>query len=174
MAERPFRILFVCTANICRSAYAQLRARQLAPAGRFAFASAGVQATGGRPIDPEMAAVLAERGVASWSFRSRPVTPALVEGAELVLTMEFAHQMKLLDRWPELAGRVFGLAQLAMAGPEVLDRTSLAAELPPNGMSLDVADPYGRGRRAALDCANEMDRLILGCLPIWERILTYG
>ena len=51
------RLLFVCTANICRSAYAEVRARQMLglDAG-WAFFSAGVPGTVGREMDPPMVA----------------------------------------------------------------------------------------------------------------------
>ena len=57
------RLLFVCTANICRSAYAEVRARQMLglDAG-WAFFSAGVPGTVGREMDPPMVAQAVAQG----------------------------------------------------------------------------------------------------------------
>ena len=64
-------ILFVCTANICRSAWAEARAQQLLPGYRIA--SAGTHALRGRGIDPTMAQTL-PAGVAQPSLLGFPVT----------------------------------------------------------------------------------------------------
>ena len=56
---RPLRVLFVCTANICRSPYIELLARQaVGETGDIEFGSAGTHATDGSPINPDQAAVL--------------------------------------------------------------------------------------------------------------------
>ncbi|MCA0290277.1 MAG: hypothetical protein LCH82_01215 [Actinobacteria bacterium] len=47
-------VLFVCTANISRSPYAELVARARYGGRGIRFASAGVPGTVGRSLDPEM------------------------------------------------------------------------------------------------------------------------
>ena len=66
------QVLFVCTANISRSPYLELRARSLAGDAPVDFASAGVHARDGTLIDPAMAVELAAAAA------SRPTTSAAV------------------------------------------------------------------------------------------------
>ena len=47
------KVLFVCTANICRSPSAELLARAAGP-GDVEFSSAGTHARDGEPISPDM------------------------------------------------------------------------------------------------------------------------
>ena len=54
----PLRVLYVCTANICRSAYADVRSRSLVSADAIAFASAGVWGFDRAPLE-ELDAILA-------------------------------------------------------------------------------------------------------------------
>src|SRR4051812_32932148 len=58
--DGEFRLLFVCTGNICRSPFAEILTRHLLVgrlggrvAGRFEISSAGVQAVVGSPMHPD-------------------------------------------------------------------------------------------------------------------------
>lgn len=167
----PLRVLFVCTANIARSPYAEHRARQLVgPDAAVQFASAGVPGTTGRALDALMAQQLTDRGADPAAHLSRPVDADLIAASDLVLTAEFAQRMRLLDAFPERGGRVYGLRQAAQAvtpdaptGHDFL--RLLARSAPADSMALDISDPHGRGRRAARDCASELDSLLLTLLP---------
>lgn len=161
------KLLFVCTANVSRSPYSQVRAGELF-GDQVVAASAGIPGTEGRPMDPAMEAELPFEDEAALSHRSRVVTQDLVEASDLVLTMEFAHHMRLLDRWPQAAASVFGLRQFvdaldrARAAGTEDDRTLHARSvMQPNSMMWDIEDPYRRGRRAARRCADELDDLVL-------------
>ena len=95
------------------------------------FSSAGTHATGGEPINPDMVAVLPPELDTS-EFRSRRLTTALLEDADLVVTMEAAHRTFVLDDHPGMFRKVFTLGQLAKAleqAPEGLDRDGLLAHL---------------------------------------------
>ena len=64
-------------------------------------------------------------------FRSRRLTSALLEDADLVVTMEAAHRTFVLDDHPGMFRKVFTLGQLAKAieqAPEGLDRDGLLAQ----------------------------------------------
>jgi protein-tyrosine-phosphatase len=161
------RVLFVCTANVSRSPYAQVRMSEVF-GSQVPVASAGIPGTEGRSMDPAMEAELPFEDEAALRHRSRVLDGAMLVESDLVLTMEFTHHMRILDRWPEHAPKVFGLRQLVDGLSEVgsagsaQDRLAGAiAAVRPNSMMWDIADPYRRGRRAARRCADELDDLVL-------------
>lgn len=170
----PFRLLFVCTANICRSAYADVLSRHLlAGDPSVEVSSAGTHGFVDQPVDPPMAEELRTRQVDPDGFSSRLLTMAMIERADLVLTAEVVHRQFILDERPELFRRVFTLGQMARtldaAGP--LDahgralvrglRSSFQAALPDD----DVADPYGRGPEAASRTAAQLELLVRRVVP---------
>ena len=110
---RPVKVLFVCTANICRSPSAEAMARATGLPG-LEFSSAGTHARDGEPINPDMVAVL-PADLDTSAFRSRRLTTALLEEADLVVTMEAAHRTFVLDDHPGMFRKVFTLGQLARA-----------------------------------------------------------
>ncbi|MFC5175704.1 hypothetical protein [Nocardioides taihuensis] len=165
------RVLFVCTANICRSPFMELLTRhQVGDA--LAVSSAGTHGFTDHPMSEEMADRLRERGISPDGFRSRPLTGALVEEADLVLTAEAAHRAFVLDEWPAASRRTFTLGQLAAAvradgsgrtGPELLDH--LGDRRGNADPALDVADPYLRGPEVAARCATGIDDLLRVVVP---------
>ena len=98
MAE-PYRVLFVCTANICRSAYADVVARAVGVPG-VVFASAGTHGWQGAPLDPPMAALVRAGDPAAHA--SRRLTRDIAEGADLILAMGQDHRRFILEEFPEL------------------------------------------------------------------------
>jgi sulfate adenylyltransferase len=164
-------VLFVCTANICRSAYAELVA-----AARFgdglALSSAGTHGWRDHPVDDAMAAELGRRGVDAAAFRSRRLTPKMIDQADLVLTATAAHRTFVLQERPAAVRRAFTLGQLASALDEVAEDVvgkellSVARRARPTARPEDdVADPYGRGPEAAASAAAHIDAVLARVLP---------
>lgn len=169
-ARAGLHLLFVCSANISRSPYAARRAAMVRPAGSLVARSAGIPGVAGREFDPAMAAELRARGGDPAGHVSRTLTADLLAGADLVLTMEFAHQLAILEAWPQSAGRVVSLGRLAEAARGAAPATPLGELLArarhlPDGMAWNVPDPYGRGQRAAARCADLIDSHLEVCLP---------
>jgi len=169
----PLRVLFVCTANISRSPYAERRARQVLAGAPVTVASAGVPGYPGRGMDPEMAAQLRLRGAEPNGHISRSVTREILAESDLVLTFEFAQRMRLLDAWPEFAPRILGLSQFADVcgrlfepgtGPLLVTQARTAAR--PDSMTWDVGDPYRQGADVARACADEIDDVLRRILPV--------
>jgi sulfate adenylyltransferase len=166
-------VLFVCTANICRSPFMELTARDLAgPDAIVTFASAGTHGFREHPMDVVMGSALGSRGRGDDDFLSRPLTAALIEEADLVLTAEATHRTFILDDHPSTFRKVFTLGQFAEAvralSPELAGRDLLrAAGLNRGGAAskLDVRDPYGRGPEAAEACAGQIDELLRVVVP---------
>jgi protein-tyrosine phosphatase len=96
-SERVKKILFVCTANICRSPMAAAMFNALAEDGALSFQaeSAGTAALEGRPMAENSLAALEEAGIYPEPHRARRVSEAMIEEAELVLAMTPQHAATL-------------------------------------------------------------------------------
>ncbi len=102
-------ILFVCTANICRSPMAEALMKARHPAAFGEIKSAGVHAgPRGEPIDARAAAALTRVDAApSKKFRSRRVQPSDFEHFDLIVAMESEHLDALRQQCPpELQGKL--------------------------------------------------------------------
>jgi sulfate adenylyltransferase len=163
-------VLFVCTANICRSPYMQLMADRLAD-GVLDVSSAGTHGYDDHDVDVEMRTLLTAREVSSDSFRSRRLTAELVDEADLVLTAEVTHRRFILDEQPGAFRKVFTLGQFAAAvrnadgliGQDLL--AEIATRRPHADPSLDVADPYRQGPDAAARAAEQIESLLQVVVP---------
>ncbi len=160
-----FRILTVCTGNICRSPAAErLLAAALGPSVHVE--SAGTHAMVGRPIDPPMAALLRADGVGPDGFAARQLAEQQIREADLVLAMAREHRAYVVDLVPAAVRRTFTLREFARlvgdaeASPEqgvsasdVLGRLVRQAAANRGGVADDdVPDPYG-GSLAEFDHA---------------------
>ena len=191
-------ILVLCTANQCRSPMAQvLLGEQLQARGIASSVSSAGFRTGGRPAAAHAQVTVAERGLSLAGHVSRAVTPALLEAADLVVTMERRHVQKavLLESrcWPVC----FSLGDLLVRGQEVGPRwdgeavggwvNRLHADRQPAdvvGASIggDVADPIGQPLRRfratakslATACDTLADLLAPGPTPVVASPLPTG
>ena len=120
------RLLFVCTANICRSPMAAvffLDAYRKIPDyhSTVLVGSAGTLAYKGAPALHEVQKVMAARGFDLSKHRSYPVTARVVSEASLILTMEIGHKEALRAEFPDMAGKIFLLSELSGAPLSVWD-----------------------------------------------------
>lgn len=93
---RPqLRVLFVCTANVCRSPLAEgllrHRLRGMGLARRVQVRSAGLCVAGGQRPDPRIRQMAAEAGVSLGRIRSRMLTAQMIRRSDYVLVMERGH-----------------------------------------------------------------------------------
>jgi sulfate adenylyltransferase len=166
--DQPIRVLFVCTANICRSPYLELRARQLlGPDSGVEVSSAGTRGYDDEPVSDTMDAEFARYSTDTTTFRSRLVTGALVDEADLVLTAEAAHRTRLLEERPAAFRKIFTLGQFAAsaqaADPSLRGRELIAAlsnRRVPASPDHDIADPYRRGPEEAARAAVTMEAML--------------
>jgi len=164
VTDPAFRILTVCTGNICRSPVAE-RLLQAGLGDAVTVGSGGVRAMVGDPIHPEMVALLEQSGVPADGFVARQVGPADVRGADLVLALTRAHRSQLVQLAPAALRRSFTLLEFAriVASPDLPGvpagpvgvRLSALVPLAARHRLLagdpdthDVPDPYGRDRVA--------------------------
>ncbi|WP_283132752.1 hypothetical protein [Rhizohabitans arisaemae] len=110
-----FRLLFVCTGNICRSPLAERLTRaRLGPGTEgFRVRSAGTFAVSGKPMTPLAVDVLEELGGSAEGFASQPVTAELLTEADLVLTATAEHRAYTVRAASSLAPRVYTMREFA-------------------------------------------------------------
>ncbi len=96
----PFRLLFVCTGNTCRSPLAEVIARKRVHElgwSQFEVASAGVGAFAGSPASGGSARTAALRGLDLSEHGATLLTHDLAQSADLVLTMSAGHLLPLIE-----------------------------------------------------------------------------
>ena len=168
-------ILFVCTGNICRSPYAERRLRQLLPDTGVPIASAGTGAMVGSGIESETSEQLRRLGADVTGFAARSVTPQIIDGSELVLTMTRAHRGEVARLHPAAMRRIFALgdfADLCRSSqtwrpivpthpwlPQVVAEASAArgTVAPQEAVDVDVVDPYGRSSKTHLEAFDRIE-----------------
>ena len=116
MRESPsptaeYHLLFVCTANICRSPMAEYLAQAYgAQRGWHVTAqSAGLMGLIDKPAHKRSVRAMAEIDFNIQSHKSQGVTDELISWADYILVMELGHQVKLHDRFPASEGKVLML-----------------------------------------------------------------
>ncbi len=104
------KILIVCVGNICRSPMAEaLLKHELGV--RAQVESAGVAALEGQSADVFAQELLRERGLDIASHRARQLTPSLITGFDLILTMDNEQTRAVESILPSARGRVHRLGK---------------------------------------------------------------
>lgn len=181
-AAEPFRLLFVCTANRCRSPMAEYLARQsLAKRGIDAEVVSAGRLGGRYAASSGAVAAMAKRGLDLRGHTSTAVDPDTLAHADLVLVMERAHLADVYQTRPDAIGHSFTLGEfpplLAAAAPESVEsddtlkeqarrRIALAneardpARILIDDDSTDIADPMGRLNMRYRHTAKQLQHLI--------------
>jgi len=109
------KILFVCTANVCRSPMAEAIFNALAEDRNLPFRaeSAGTAAFEGRPMVPNAIAALEEAGIYPETHHARQVSQAMIEESELVLVMSARHAAGLHRLYGNLSRKIYVLPEYA-------------------------------------------------------------
>src|ERR671921_1649042 len=149
------QILFVCTANVCRSPMAEAIFNALAEERGLAWRaeSVGVAALVGEHITPNARAALDEVGIYANEHRARQVGEEMLEEADLVLGMGPRHVATLRRRFGGLSERVYTLPQYALGAP------------PEEG----IPDPYGQTMTAFRASVRQLLEHIEGLVKRLER-----
>jgi protein-tyrosine phosphatase len=176
--------LFVCTGNICRSPLADMfmsdRSRQLLGSA-VRVQSAGIAA--GQWVSPEALDTAREKGLDGGALRPTQVTPEMLRGADLVVTMTSDHSAEVLDLAPDVAEKTFTLKELvglvgSVPKPEPsIERESVLARIaevhrrrasrvagngPPEGIRDPLGLPMSVYREVAAEIEAGVDDLVRG------------
>jgi protein-tyrosine phosphatase len=114
------KILFVCTAGVCRSPMAAAIFDALAEDRELPFRaqSAGAAALEGNPVAPNALLALEEAGIYPQEHRARQVSGAMLEEAELVLAMSPRHVAALHHDFRNLSdNKLYTLPEYATGVP---------------------------------------------------------
>jgi len=118
-------VLFVCTANMCRSPMAEALFEEIVrnegEADDWWIDSAGVSAFDGEPATNNTQIVAAERGLDLSAHRSKLASHQVVEPFSLILVMEERHREMMREAYPELLARVYLLNEMNGGGGDVHD-----------------------------------------------------
>ncbi len=178
-----FRILIVCTANICRSPVAERLLRhyfeQAESGARFSVTSAGVRGWESAEIHPPMAAELRRLGADPSEFSSRPLIEADCDRADLILTATLEHRAAVLQMAPRALRRTFtllefahlvtgpGVVSVAAGFPSELVRRAATARGSATLIDYDIHDPYQREpeiTRSVVEVIDQATRAIVAAL----------
>ncbi len=164
------RILFVCTANICRSPSAELLARTLFGEEQHVFRSTGFLG-GGHEMPDELVTVLGERGIDATHHRSYTIDDPSIEAADLLLTMESAHLQRATAMNSAAFAKIVPLKEAAeVIGTLPADQGTVADLVAAVNVTRDprsyldgrwdVADPYGQRMKAYRRAVDEIEGLV--------------
>jgi protein-tyrosine-phosphatase len=147
------RLLFICAGNLMRSVMAECVLRARAEewlgdlAGVMACESCGLKADEGSPPHPEALRSLEKLGIPAHDITSALADEAMMERADLALTMTRQQCYVLAGRFPDFKGKCYSLVEANGAVEMLLEE---------RGLDLDSDDWVERVK--ALDA----DELLLG------------
>ena len=161
-------VLFVCTANLCRSVTAEHVARQsaLAAGVEWTFESVGLDVRADQALPPGVAGEMERLGISRG--RARSIDEGAVTRAGLVLTAERVHRAEIVRAFPSAVVRTFTLLDFAShisharraAGSRTAATCDELREMAQLGRAngsrpeeIDIADPVRNGSATAMtDC----------------------
>jgi protein-tyrosine-phosphatase len=173
------RVLFVCTANICRSPMASglfAKSAHVNGAVGAISASAGFL-EGGRPVHPAVTRLLDERAIDVSRKKSQKISQDLVDKSDLILTMTSDHARGVVSRFPRAISDVYTLRHFGtivtqrpagVSTREWLDDLNVLNRRAYLGDDeiLDIPDPIGHAHKVFAELVIELENSIgwiMGC-----------
>jgi len=139
------KLLFICTANICRSPMAEALFKNKI-AGEidgqdWKIESAGTWADAGIPAANNSRLAMHNRELDIEDHRSQPVNGKMLNTFDLILTMEQRHKETLSIEFPEVSDRIYVITEMI-------------------GRSYDIWDPVGASLAEFEITADELEDIL--------------
>lgn len=129
--KKVANIIFVCKGNICRSAFAETRLRQLIGAvGTIHIDSCGIDVDQGDLPPPDSVSVAEDFFCSLAGRRSKGLASCNIVDADLIFPMEYWQYKRLVHRYPEKKENIILLRSVASF---------------PQCLFCNIPDPYGLG-----------------------------
>ena len=148
-------VLFICSANMCRSPMAEALfsnlLKQRGDLDDWHVSSAGVWALEGNLAAVGVLKAMERRGIDLRGHRARQVTQQMIVEFDLILVMEQEHKDTLQVTFPQHAGKIYLLAEMV-------------------GLSHDIRDPIGGSAADYEDTADDLERLFAAGLPFIQSL----
>ena len=189
-----FRILTVCTGNICRSPLAeQLLKVRFQGVDRIEFDSAGTQAMIDHPMPEHSLRIARDNAIVdSELHRGQQLTEAHLDAADLIFAMDRGHRKQIVELSPRATRKVFTVrefkrlidvtrdedlrAEIATSDGTTVGKLRAAVEAARLGRSDlspldnpdddDVIDPYGKAEAVYDASAQQL-------IPVVEEAASY-
>lgn len=110
-------ILFVCTGNICRSAFASAYLGYLLKDSRVVVESAGTEALVGHAMDERALLIADHLGVDGSAHRARQLTGRMLNAASLVVVFGPEHYNWVRDNNPDAVAKTIAIGDVAEGAP---------------------------------------------------------
>jgi len=141
LSRKPFkRLIFACRGNVCRSPYAEYRARDLG----FHAISCGIDTTAGKPATDAAQFEAGRRGIDLSAHRTTRIQSIEFRDDDLLLAMEPWHMDRIRSLDIEIPGG-----------------TVLLGQVDPRDPIRYIPDPYGLAPELFQYCFDRIDAAIL-------------
>jgi protein-tyrosine phosphatase len=160
-ADATWTILFVCTANICRSPMAErltrggLAARLGEEASSLRVVSAGTRGWEGEPMDRFAHETLKERSADPRGFTARRLTVPMIESADLILCAARSHRAEVVTVQPRAIRYAFTVREFSRLAAPLMPEDIVRGSVHETGTTLVERVVAQRGRRPPVDPADD-------------------
>ena len=146
-----FRILTVCTGNICRSPLAEKLLRRELAGVDAELASAGTDALTGYPMDERAAAYALQLGADPAGHAARQLTSEELRETDLVLVASRRHRSRVVELLPRRSRSTFTVREFARLLDTLNsdDRAEIAAEADADARLVRLVDIAASNRGVA-------------------------